>query len=131
MTITFKTIAIEAVTCGECHVIFGLEADFHRKVKGDGSGFWCPNGHKIYYYETDLKRERKAREQAERDATWLRSRLDQEKAATRDAENRARAQKAAKTRIKNRIANGVCPCCQRSFQNVARHMANQHPEFVA
>lgn len=40
-----------------------------------------------------------------------------------------RAQKGQNTRLKNRIAAGVCPCCNRSFQNVARHMAGQHPDF--
>jgi Fe-S oxidoreductase len=57
-------------------------------------------------------------------------------AAQRDqAQADARAQKAAKTRIKNdrdriktRVANGVCPHCNRTFQNLARHMASQHPD---
>ncbi len=46
-------------------------------------------------------------------------------------ERRRRSEKAAKTRIKNRIANGVCPCCQRSFKDLHRHMQNKHPNFVA
>jgi hypothetical protein len=25
----------------------------------------------------------------------------------------------------------VCPCCNRSFQNLRRHMATKHPEFNA
>lgn len=28
-----------------------------------------------------------------------------------------------------RIRNGVCPCCNRSFKDVHRHMKSQHPEF--
>jgi hypothetical protein len=23
----------------------------------------------------------------------------------------------------------VCPCCQRSFQNLSRHMKTKHPEY--
>lgn len=45
------------------------------------------------------------------------------------AEHSRRAEKAAKTRIKNRIARGVCPCCKRTFQNLAAHMQTQHPGF--
>ncbi|HEX9950777.1 MAG TPA: hypothetical protein VGB53_03340 [Rubricoccaceae bacterium] len=36
---------------------------------------------------------------------------------------RAAAQKGAHTRTKKRIAAGVCPCCNRTFQDLARHMA--------
>jgi hypothetical protein len=35
------------------------------------------------------------------------------------------------TKIKNRVGHGVCPCCTRSFQNLARHMASEHPTFAA
>jgi hypothetical protein len=33
------------------------------------------------------------------------------------------------TRIKKRVAAGVCPCCNRSFKDLARHMAGQHPDY--
>lgn len=39
------------------------------------------------------------------------------------------AQRGQTTKLKNRIAKGVCPCCQRSFQNLKRHMESQHPDF--
>lgn len=34
------------------------------------------------------------------------------------------------TRLKRRAANGVCPCCTRTFADLKRHMANQHPDFT-
>lgn len=37
--------------------------------------------------------------------------------------------KGAHQRTKNRVAKGVCPCCNRSFTNLAKHMAGQHPDF--
>ena len=33
------------------------------------------------------------------------------------------------TRMKNRIKVGVCPCCNRTFQDLAKHMASQHKDF--
>lgn len=27
-------------------------------------------------------------------------------------------------------ACGVCPCCNRSFTNVRRHMTSQHPDYT-
>jgi hypothetical protein len=46
------------------------------------------------------------------------------------AERRRRAEKAAKTKIKNRVAKGVCPCCNRTFQNLADHMKSKHPDYA-
>ncbi len=31
---------------------------------------------------------------------------------------------------RERIVSGVCPCCNRTFQNLARHIAGQHPDFA-
>ena len=61
-------------------------------------------------------------------------RLRNQELASHDREvttltRRASAQKGANTRMKNRIAAGVCPCCNRTFQNLARHMGNKHPDF--
>lgn len=38
--------------------------------------------------------------------------------------------KGVVTRTRNRIANGVCPCCDRSFTNLQRHMASKHPDYA-
>lgn len=35
------------------------------------------------------------------------------------------------TRTRNRIAAGVCPCCNRTFQNLADHMRTLHADYVA
>lgn len=37
--------------------------------------------------------------------------------------------KGVATRLKNRAAHGVCPCCNRTFQQLARHMSAKHPDF--
>ena len=41
-----------------------------------------------------------------------------------------RATKGVVTKIRRRVANGVCPCCKRHFVNLKRHMSGQHPEFA-
>ena len=46
-------------------------------------------------------------------------------------ERRLNATRGVVTRIKNRVGHGVCPCCNRSFTNVARHMASEHPTWSA
>ena len=41
------------------------------------------------------------------------------------------AQKGVTTRLKNRVQKGVCPCCNRYFAQLQRHMTTQHPNFAA
>jgi len=74
--------------------------------------------------ELKAERESRARERASNDQYEARLRDERD-----SYKNKARAQKAAKTRLKNRVAAGVCPCCNRTFQNLARHMDHQHPDF--
>lgn len=57
------------------------------------------------------------------------SKHDQTKAALKAERNKLNSEKAAKSRLKNRVKNGVCPCCKRSFANLHRHMQGQHPDF--
>ncbi len=61
------------------------------------------------------------------------------KAANRNAdlawheasENRKQAEKITRSynRVRERVKNGVCPCCSRTFENLARHMQSKHPDF--
>lgn len=55
--------------------------------------------------------------------------LQQQREKTRHKTRQLSAQKGVTTRIKNRIGNGVCPCCNRTFKNLARHMSGQHPDY--
>lgn len=127
-TLTY-TGTLHILTCGECSIPHAIPVEMHRDRLDNGGDWWCPNGHKLHFLttekgrlEAELAREKKLRGWSESRETSLRDQLG----AT---ERSLRGHKAAKTRIKNRIAAGVCPCCNRSFQNVARHMAGQHPDF--
>ena len=92
---------------------------------------YCPLGHthvpsgegESARLRRELDSKQRALDAKERYAQSLREQRD---AAVR----RESAQKAAKTRIKNRIAKGVCPCCNRSFENLHRHMTSQHPDYT-
>jgi hypothetical protein len=122
---TFTTASSLIVeTCCNCGVIFGLGAEYKQQRQFDHLNFYCPNGHPQQYVgKTEAE---KLREQL----AWEIKRGNQWRDTAAANERACRAQKAAKTRLKNRIANGVCPCCQRSFVNVQRHIAGQHPTFA-
>lgn len=113
--------------CGECFVLFAFPETQQEKARADHRrGFWCPNEHKLHY--TGKTEAQKLREQLERErdrAGRLASQRDQ-------AEASLRATKGVVTRQKKqlqRVANGVCPCCNRSFVNLARHMESKHPGY--
>jgi len=44
---------------------------------------------------------------------------------------RVSAARGRVTKIKRRVQHGVCPCCNRTFSNLASHMKTKHPEFEA
>lgn len=123
------TLQLVAVTCTACGCTFGLEAHHHAKLREKGDTFYCPNGHPRAYRESDLQKLEKqlARERAQHDQTkssrdFWRQRQEAEK-------RRAAAARGQVTKIKNRVGNGVCPCCNRTFQNLQRHMATKHPAW--
>lgn len=114
---------IVAHTCGECGVVFGLGAEYIKQRVADRRTWYCPNGHPRVF--TGKHEAENLREQLK----WARSSADSWRDQAETAERRRRAEKAAKTRLKNRVANGVCPCCKRSFPALQQHMATEHPDY--
>jgi hypothetical protein len=47
------------------------------------------------------------------------------------AERSAAAAKGNVTKLRKRAAAGVCPCCNRTFLALQKHMAHKHPDFRA
>lgn len=95
--------------------------------------FYCGYGHPQVFAigeteEQKLRRERDllAQRIAERDDEIRRQR---ERAEGLD--RRLAAARGVVTRIKNRVGHGVCPCCNRTFEDLARHMTSKHPTFSA
>lgn len=95
--------------------------------------FFCPYGHAQVFAEgeTDADKFRRERDLlaqrlAEKDDT-IKFWREREETASRSLS----ATRGVITRIKNRVGHGVCPCCNRTFENVARHMASQHPIWSA
>jgi hypothetical protein len=108
-------------TCIDCGTVFGIAEHLYDWLRKNGHRFYCPNGHHMIFTQG------KSDEQKLREANAaLQAKDDQLRAAIREGD-RARQETL---RIRSRIANGVCPCCTRSFTNVRHHMATQHPEFA-
>lgn len=118
------TLVIES--CPTCGVVHGVpDALIQRAKERRGPGgrqIYCPNGHTWHYTgETDAERERRLRKYAEDSAASARARADQ-------AEASLRTTKGHVTRLRKRVAAGVCPFgCRRHFVDVERHVATRHP----
>lgn len=128
------TTAIRAVDCANCGLTFGISTEFEDRRRNDHRTFYCPNGHSLSFNgPSHAERERDAaRQLAERESRrrkWAEQDAERVRAQRDTANRSAAAYKGWATRIRNRIANGVCPCCNRSFTNVRRHMTTQHPGY--
>jgi Zn-finger protein len=125
--------------CWKCKEPIWLAEDTHAVLRRSAATFYCPNGHNCHFphgpteaekLEKELAKERQQRQRAEqRVAEWAdeaRAARDQAKAER----NRANGYKGHATRLSKRAKAGVCPCCNRTFQQLARHMATRHPTFT-
>ncbi len=120
MTI-LSTTRIVSVKCGNCGVLFGLTESMHDQMLNTGKSFYCPNGHHISYHESENDRLKNR-------LRWAERQRDNERHEHQYTKDRLRTTKAAHTKTKKRIHNGVCPHCNRHFANVEKHMTNQHPD---
>jgi hypothetical protein len=121
-------------TCYRCKTPFAMSESVYNLAlqrKGDIE-FFCPNGHGQVYTkgETEEQKLRRERDRLKQEAAYLNDRVEEERAARQLAERRTSAAKGQITKMKNRAAAGVCPCCNRTFANLHRHMSSQHPGFV-
>jgi hypothetical protein len=109
------------LNCCECGITFSVPDQWCTHRRDDRRIFWCPNGHEQSFTTSISEQLRRERDQ-----------LKQELARVEDEKREALAAKEQEiNRIKKRAAAGTCPCCQRTFSNMAVHMKHQHPEFVA
>jgi hypothetical protein len=129
MSTTFVTIALEAETCCNCGVAFGLEASHMRRLRDGGGWFYCPNGHSQHYTRTTVQRlaQELAAEKARAERAIVRA--DTWKATGEHKQRTIVALRGHQTRLKKRIAAGKCPCCHEEFSNVAKHIAAKHPGY--
>jgi hypothetical protein len=119
------------MTCGECGVPFALADDYIAARRRDHKTWYCPNGHPRAWLQKNETEEAKARAATlERRLACRDEDLRAERAAHRVTERRRAAAKGQLTKTKNRISKGVCPCCNRSFVNLGRHMTGQHPDYA-
>lgn len=123
MTYTLAAdLILENASCCVCGIQFAAPRKWLQNRRDEGGKFYCPNGHELVFRQPETE---KLREKISRLEASNRHLADQREAAERSNA----ALRGSNTKLRNRIANGVCPCCRRSFADLARHMAGQHPGY--
>ena len=114
---------MKGLQCCTCGVLFGMDDGVYCNRADDGARFFCTNGHGQSFTESTVSKQRRQIE-----------RLTQREAMLQDeitaANRRANAFKGQATKLRKRALGGTCPCCNRSFQNLTRHMKTKHPDFL-
>lgn len=110
-------------TCCNCGVQFAMTRDFQRRRLDDQKLFHCPAGHpQRYVGQSEAQR---LKGELDRKNAQVEKLNGQVQEARRERDTIAKAHR----KMRARVMNGVCPCCNRSFDNLRRHMASQHPDF--
>lgn len=126
------SIFLTKIECCQCGVAFGLSAQTEDELRRSSHNFYCPYGHQMHFPQGKSK-EQKLRDELETERRQ-RQRAEQRIAEKADEAASARriasAYKGQATRLRKRAKAGVCPCCNRSFENLRRHMADKHPAFA-
>jgi len=117
-------------TCCACGIVFAMPNELNTRLRKNHESFYCPVGHSQHYLgETE-------EEKLKRQVAQLQSMIEHKDAriaADYQVEKTLRRSRAAiQGRLKSvntRIKHGVCPCCKRTFSDLARHMQCKHPRF--
>lgn len=126
-TLCYASTSLVAESCPNCGCWHAIPKDLYDMARADSSRFiYCPNGHRWHFCKStkeELGEQRERARRAEAKNVHLQDQLG-------EAERSKRALKGVVTRTKNRIGKGVCPCCNRYFEKLARHIKTKHPTYT-
>lgn len=113
-------VALRNIVCCNCFVEFGINSEQDEALRNSHKMFYCPSGHPQSYTAQSEKEALRL----ERDR--LKQQLAQKDDAIADEQRRREAAEKKAARVEKRARAALCPCCNRSFGNLARHMATKH-----
>jgi hypothetical protein len=116
---------LETLSCWAtegCGVQFAVPQALLNVSRTHGTSFYCPKGHLLRIGEGEVDKLKRQVENEKQRREWA----EKNAATARKAEAIVRGKLKAQS---ERVKNGVCPCCNRSFTNLRRHMSTKHPEF--
>lgn len=123
------TTTLELITCCNttCGIQFAAPEHWVTQRRRDHSWWYCPNGHNQHFPdESDVTKAQRLQRESELKAQ---AQINEERHLRVVAENERDKAVRAKRKIEKRIRAGVCPCCNRTFGDLHRHMTTKHKEY--
>lgn len=127
--LTTTDLKLKVETCCECSVTFAMTEDMYKRRLEDGNLFYCPNGHGQHY--TSAKDAKQKIKELENQLRFSKNRETHFKELEEHRRHQVRAYKAHRTRLKNAIIRGNCPCCGEHFEDMQKHIEARHPAYIA
>jgi hypothetical protein len=135
MSIVVST-QLHVINCA-CGGVYAITEGHREQCQRQGTIWHCPycqTGWGFHQSEADRLRKELAnaeqeKERLKKDAEYWQQKR---KVAMAEAEHFRKSRdgmKGALASQRKRIAKGVCPCCNRHFSNLHRHMQTEHPDF--
>lgn len=123
-------LELKRTTCW-CGTPFMLPARLLDAAQNSGHTIYCPHGHSVVWKETEADKLRRERDRLKQDQARLEDEKRWAEQQAQMARDRAEKAERATKRLKKRASAGTCPCCSRTFANMAEHMKQKHPELLA
>jgi hypothetical protein len=123
---------LEVHICPTCFVAYAIPKAMSARKHEDGSNWFCPNGHHVVFSKSlkdKLDEVRRERDRLKQNEAYYEQRAAEQERELKHAKRVATTLKGRVTKITKRVGHGVCPCCNRTFQQLARHMSAKHPDF--
>lgn len=110
------SITLAEINCGLCGATYAINERYRQQCYDHGRSWNCPYCKANWGYQgSEIDRLKKQLQEK----TEL-----QERTLSRLNESEREREKANK-----RTKAGVCPCCNRTFKQLARHMETKHKDF--
>lgn len=125
-------VKLAVISCGSCGGTYAINEHFRQQCWEQGSSWTCPYCKCGWGYSNDNENARLKKKVEELQANQARtlSRLNEEVSRSNHLTIQLKGTKTRLTNVKKRVANGVCPCCNRTFVNLQRHMHTKHPDYT-
>jgi hypothetical protein len=115
-----------------CGARQAMTAETDRVLRQSSANFYCVHGHSGHWPQGESAEDklRRERDQLKQRIAYKDDMIREAEARAEKERHRANGYKGHATRITKRAKAGVCPCCNRTFKQLAQHMARQHPTFT-
>ncbi len=114
------------LTCCNCGISFGVPDHWENERRADKRTFCCPNGHPQAFIESTIDRLRRETNAA---ALKLQAEINETRHVLLVTQKDRDSERRKRRKIEARISKGVCPCCNRTFDNLQQHMSTKHKEY--